>query len=111
MRNVFWTTFLLFTLSMQLLAQQRPQLKKMSPAELATFTHDLEHDLANWQTRIDQYRGSLNPPYRMDSQMLKVFDLLDRQIRQLRSEIKDLSSKDSLANDVSLYSSLQDVWD
>jgi hypothetical protein len=108
-RNVFWITFFLFTLSMALLAQQSPQLKRMSTAELATSTHDLEHDLTNGQTRIDQYRSKLNPSYRLDSQMLKMFDLLDRQIKQLRSEIKDLSSKDSLANDVSLYSSLEDV--
>ena len=77
MRNLFWTALLLFAFSMPLLAQQKPQLKKMSPSELATFTHDLEHDLANWQARINQYRSNLNPSYRMDSVVLKNFEVLD----------------------------------
>ena len=109
MRNLFWTALLLFALSMPLLAQQKPQLKKMPPSELATFMHDLDHDLANWEMRINQYRSGLNPSYRMDSLMLGNFELLDSEIKQLRADIKELSGKDSLANDVSLYSSLEAV--
>jgi hypothetical protein len=109
MRTVFWTALLLFAFGTPLVAQQKPQLKKMSATELATFTHDLDHDLANWQARINQYRNSLNPSYRMDSTVLKNLELLDGDIKQLRADIKELSGKDSLANDVSLYSSLEDV--
>lgn len=109
MRAVFWTALLLFAFGTPLVAQQRPQLKKMSATELATFTHDLEHDLANWQARVNQYRGDLNPSYRMDSAVLKNFGLLDWDIKQLRADIKELSGKDSLANDVSVYSSLEDI--
>lgn len=109
MRTVFWTALLLFAFGTPLVAQQKPQLKKMSATELATFTHDLEHDLANWQARINQYRSSLNPSYRMDSIMLRYFASLDRGINQLRADVKELSGKDSLANDVSLYSSLEAV--
>jgi len=109
MRTVFWTALLLFALGTALVAQQKPQLKKMSATELATFTHDLEHDLANWQSRINQHRSNLNPSYRMDATALKNLELLDGDIKQLRADIKELSGKDSLANDVSLYSSLETV--
>ncbi len=109
MRTVFWTALLLFAFGTPVVAQQKPQLKRMSATELATFTHDLEHDLANWQARINQYRSSLNPSYRIDSAALKIVELLDRDIKQLSGDIKNLSGKDSLANDVSLYSSLEEV--
>ncbi len=109
MHSVFWTTLLLLAFGTPLVAQPKPQLKKMSATELATFTHDLEHDLANRQARINQYRSGLNPSYRMDSTMLKNLELLDGEAKQLRADIKELSGNDSLANDVSLYSSLEDV--
>ena len=109
MRSLFSTALLLFALSTPLPAQQKPQLEKMSPSELATFTHDLEHDLANWQARVGQHRSDLNPSYRMDSAVLRNFELLDGNIKQLRADIKELSGKDSLANDVSVYSSLEDI--
>ncbi len=109
MAKVFWLTMLLFTFRTAFLAQQTPQLSKMSPSELATFTHDLQHDLVNWQARTNQYRSRLNSSYRVDSIVLTYFGALDTGIELLRANVKDLSNKDSLANDVSLYSSLESV--
>ena len=109
MRNVFWKALLLSAFSTALVAQQKPQLKKMTPSELATLTHDLQHDLANWKVRINQYRNNLNSSFKVDSIMLRYFEALDGDIDQLQANVKQLSGKDSLANDVSLYSSLESV--
>jgi len=87
--------------------EDRPRLKRMSKAELATFLHDLSHDLPNWQARVNQYRAKLDSRYSWDSMLAQAFRMMDESVSWIQSDLADLTKGETLMTDVSLNSNLQ----
>lgn len=105
--NVLLTTIVAVT---PLFGQEaRPRLRRMSKTELATFLHDLSHDLPNWQARVNQYRSKLDTSYSWDRLVTEAFRMMDDNLASLRDEVKEVSQGETLSGDVSLNSSLEQL--
>jgi|SRR5271157_355118 len=111
MHRGFWTSLLVMTVAvMPLVAQAgKPHLKRMSATELATFRHDLAHDIPNWEARVNQYRNKLDTSYPWDAVLVKEFNNLDTTITAMQDELRGLERRETLSGDVLLSNSLESL--
>jgi hypothetical protein len=111
MRRRLWNVFLIavFAITPLFGQESRPQVKKMSKAELATFLHDLAHDIPNWQTRVNQYRDKLDTRYEYDAMLHNTLGALEIQLVSIQADLKRLQQGEILMGDVSLESGLEDL--
>lgn len=110
MRKRLFTIILTATLGVAPLFGQEaraPRLDRMSNAEVATFLHDLAHDIPNWQTRVNQYRQKLDKGYQYDLAISSLLDLQGEELAELQREVEDLQRSETLAGDVSLSQGLE----
>lgn len=94
-------TLLLAFLASSAQSQERT-LRRMSDQDLKDFQHDALHDLAVWETTVEQIDGHLEPKYRKDHLARESADLTRKQISEARETLSKVASKETLRNDVVL---------